>query len=738
MVAALSFGISCPAGLPGQERGGRDGERGREVPQARKDRDRVDHGQRPRREKEERPAAPRTVTITAFRAPDDPFDLPRSVTWVDQETLTRRNEASVLDALNHTVGVWVEKRTATTSDPVIRGLSGANLLALVDGDPLTTFWGEGGFAGDDMYGKVEAENVERIEVIRGPASVQYGANALGGVINFITRKPRLDFPEKGVAFGGRAKIAYDTVNEGRMFRLDAEAAVPDLRLRAGGTLRRLEDGQGGNGVGTLAPSGGNDLNWDLAGEYRLGEGLLSVTAQQVRRRGLARFYRPTQRNENDRTGVSLSWRSAPEDADHVLSGRFYYQWKEDRRLFLTSGDLGVAQWQTFSTDWTWRSRSLLRGHRLIAGAGLRLDEGQSPDDEQFTIITRSGTRTKAAPDQDWWNLGLFVRDEWECAPWLTLTAGLRFDRFLYHSRPDAFYKPPVGDPELDRLRDWQTAWTGGLGWMLAPAEEWRIGGSWSRGFRSFAPRFGITKHGFGVLVPSGLLDPVIGDSYELVVRHRSEVIESSLAGYYTNFDGFQGIVPGTFQGKSFYDFNGNGALEPDERVFVTVGNGRAIVYGVEWEGRVHPWIWWDALPEGLWLGGGFMWNYGRDLTNREPARHTHPARGLFMVGYEEPDGKRWYVDLTLDFVRRFTRVSPARLHGDVGYRRDPQDPGSPLLRPDGLPGYTTVDLHAGYRFGEHLRAGMALENLTNKNYRPAHSRMDAFGFNASFFVEASF
>ena len=37
------------------------------------------------------------------------------------------------------------------------------LLALVDGDSLTTFWGEGGFAGDDMYGKVEAESIERIE-----------------------------------------------------------------------------------------------------------------------------------------------------------------------------------------------------------------------------------------------------------------------------------------------------------------------------------------------------------------------------------------------------------------------------------------------------------------------------------------------------------------------------------------------------------------------------------------------
>jgi len=89
-------------------------------------------------------------------------------------------------------------------------------------------------------------------------------------------------------------------------------------------------------------------------------------------------------------------------------------------------------------------------------------------------------------------------------------------------------------------------------------------------------------------------------------------------------------------------------------------------------------------------------------------------------------------------VRKFTRVPSSRLQSDVTYRTDPQDPSSPLIRADGLPGYTVVDLRAGIRFDQHVRAGLNLDNVTNKNYRPAHSRMDAFGASARVFVEVTF
>ncbi|RLB45375.1 MAG: hypothetical protein DRI90_28515, partial [Deltaproteobacteria bacterium] len=327
------------------------------------------------------------VIVTALKIPNDPFDIPRSVNLFDREFLIQQDRSSALDALNRTIGIWIEKRTATTSDPVIRGLSGANILALVDGNNVTTFWGEGGFAGDDLYGKIEAESLQRIELIRGPAGVQYGANALGGVLNFITRGPSLERPTEGMTFGGYTKLGYETINDGKTVRFDVETALPKFRMRFGGTWRDLGDGSAGGDGQPLIPSGGEDLNFDVNADYMLSrpDQVLFAQWQQVNRTKVVRYYRPTQSNENDRTGLVLGYRDGYVEADDMFEGRVYYQWKEDRRYW-DNGDMGYAQWQTLSTDWILRRKDLLMKGRTAMGISLRYEQGESPDDEQFTMV----------------------------------------------------------------------------------------------------------------------------------------------------------------------------------------------------------------------------------------------------------------------------------------------------------------------------------------------------------------
>jgi outer membrane receptor protein involved in Fe transport len=676
------------------------------------------------------------VTVSAFRLTQDSFELPRSVTVVDLDTLQVRDRDSVLDALDHKIGIWVEKRTATTSDPVIRGLSGGNVLALVDGDSLTTFWGEGGYAGDDMYGKVEAESIERVEVIRGPASVEYGSNALGGVINFITRKPRLDFTTSGTAFGGRLKAGYDSVNEGMMTRLDGELATEWLRFRVGGTWRDLDDGEGGGDVGKLVPSGGEDLNFDLNSEAKLGEGIFFWNAQRVRREDIMRYYRPTQQNANDRDAISLGYRSAGAAEGDGFEGRLYWQDKEDWRYF-ADGSIGRARWESYSTDWTWRTKRW-EDHAVVAGLTARLDRGESPDDEQFTMYYPDGRVLAAAPDQDWYNLGAFVRDDWRLAPQWTLSGSLRFDRFYYDADPSADYQPTVGDPSIDDIDTWENSLTGGLGLAFAPAGEWRLFGSWTRGFRMFAPRFGVAQVGYGVLVPSGQLDPVDGDNYEFGVRYRDALLDCSAVAYHTDFSGFQNPVRGSYNGLDWYDINGNNVRESSEDVYVVSGNGDAWVRGIELEARIELHALCRTLPLGTYASGGFMWNEGEDETNDVPLRHTHPMRGLFALGFEEPLENRWQLEFGADMVDRYDDIDPARLTGDAGYRSDPQNSSSPLLRDYGLPGYTVFYLQGSAKLSDNARCGLHLDNLGDKNYRAAHSRMDAFGFNLGLWVEVTF
>lgn len=104
-------------------------------------------------EPKEQPSQPRerrkTVVVTATRSETDPFETGRALTVIGTERITERNPISLVDALNDQPGIWVEKRTSTTSDPVVRGMAGSHLLALIDGNSLSTLWGEGGCGADD-------------------------------------------------------------------------------------------------------------------------------------------------------------------------------------------------------------------------------------------------------------------------------------------------------------------------------------------------------------------------------------------------------------------------------------------------------------------------------------------------------------------------------------------------------------------------------------------------------------
>ncbi len=247
------------------------------------------------------------VTVTATRTSRDPFELPMTISIFDREEIQRSGTFVALKAPSRReAGIWYDERTGTTTDPIIRGFAGFNLLALVDGNTLSTLWGEGGFGADDMYGKIDPEIVERIEVIHGPSSALYGSNALGAVVNVISRSSPLAFTDGGWAWGTRSKLDFASVNDAAGFRQEVFGAAPQFRFLLGGSARRFEDVRGGGDLGLLAPSGGRERNWDFSGEARLGEGrALRFTVQDVHRDHVRRYYRPTQDNANDREAVAL-------------------------------------------------------------------------------------------------------------------------------------------------------------------------------------------------------------------------------------------------------------------------------------------------------------------------------------------------------------------------------------------------------------------------------------------------
>ncbi len=141
-------------------------------------------------EKEEvkRPVEIEQTVVTATKSEEKIRDIPASVSVIYGEEMEVSGARVIQDALHLVPGIMLNdiSGNGTLTMMTMRGMPSTNsqyILVLVDGVPQNT-------PSDTVrWATIPMENVERIEVIRGPASALYGMNAMGGVINIITKKP---------------------------------------------------------------------------------------------------------------------------------------------------------------------------------------------------------------------------------------------------------------------------------------------------------------------------------------------------------------------------------------------------------------------------------------------------------------------------------------------------------------------------------------------------------------------
>ena len=125
------------------------------------------------------------VVVTATRIPETTETTPASVTIITHDQLVAQQSSSVAEALRGQAGVAVTRtgQPGQQTSVFLRGANSDNTLVLMDGIRVNN-----GFNNAFDFATLPADNVERIEIIRGPQSALYGSEALGGVINIITRK----------------------------------------------------------------------------------------------------------------------------------------------------------------------------------------------------------------------------------------------------------------------------------------------------------------------------------------------------------------------------------------------------------------------------------------------------------------------------------------------------------------------------------------------------------------------
>ncbi len=172
------------------------------------------------------------VTVTATRSVIDVFETPKPVSVLIRSAIREQAPNTVSDLFRVLPGLDVTGVGASQVRPAIRGQRGQRILLLEDGVRLSNSRRQQDFG--ELPALVDISQVERVEIVRGPSSVLYGSDAIGGVINIITRTPAQD------GIHGNAGFRYSTHDEQQRGFASLNGRFGRFSFRANGTIRTAD------------------------------------------------------------------------------------------------------------------------------------------------------------------------------------------------------------------------------------------------------------------------------------------------------------------------------------------------------------------------------------------------------------------------------------------------------------------------------------------------------------------
>lgn len=383
-------------------------------------------------DQERTPPLRHDVVVTADRIETPEREVGSSITVITSEDLARTRRTSVLEALRDVLGLTAFQNggPGAAASVSIRGAASEHTLVLLDGlelnDPINP-------SRSFDLAHLPVSDVERIEVLRGPQSPLYGSDAMGGVINIITKtgqgKPRLAFMAEGGSF---PSFTGDFGISGSGDRVDYSLALYHTRTAGVSAASAIYPGN-------VETDGYRNLSLSTRFGLAVGSNTrLSFTARATRARTeIDSFGGPGGDDPNSAQDyasslVRLQLRSL--SASTLWERTFVVSWVQARRDYLNPPDdihpdeseEGAYRSSLLKLDWQ-NNLYLHPSHTLTAGLEIEQEQGRS----DYAAETAWGAVESRFPSILAASGGLYVLDRWKFGDRLIVSAGLRADR---HSR----------------------------------------------------------------------------------------------------------------------------------------------------------------------------------------------------------------------------------------------------------------------------------------------------------------
>jgi hemoglobin/transferrin/lactoferrin receptor protein len=692
------------------------------------------------------------VVISASKFEQRKQDIPQKIISQNIEDVLSNNPQTSADLLQQSGQVYVQKSQQGGGSPMIRGFSTNRLLITVDGVRMNNAIFRGGNLQNVI--SIDPLSIDRTEVILGPGSVVYGSDAIGGVMNFYTKKPK--FIQDSSAFSGNVLMRYASANNENTAHLDFNygtkkfAAATSISINSFGDLKMGSHGPDeylrnqyvdrSNGLDVVVdathpekqiPTGYDQINLLQKFRYKLNQswefdfGLIYTATGNF-----SRYDVLTRLNDSGNPRFAQwyygpqKWFMANAKATHRGNGKWYdkmiisqsYQKFEESRnnrsfqqaqLFQSKERVDV---HTSSIDFERRNRE---NNALFYGAEF-LHNRVGSKGSVFNIDTeqREAAASRYPDGSSWRSLAAYANYQWRVDHKLTIQSGLRYNHIWLDAQfHDQFVAFPFEQAHIST-----GALTGALGATYLPDKTWELRANLSTAFRApnvddigkiFDPSPGT------VIVPNPDLESEYSYNTEVGLKKRiNDKFTFDLAAYYTYLK--DALVPRNYQLDGQDRIMYQGELS---QVQAIQNAESAIVYGVEIGFQYE-------FNDHLKIYGHYNWLQGEQEEidgSKVAVRHVSPNFGDFHAVYET-DKLKLNAFVMFNGQFDFNDLAPSQQLRPYLYalNRD----GNPYS-----PSWYTCNIRSSYKISEDLTATAILENITDQRYRTYSSGISAAGCN---------